>query len=74
MAILRAIPFIVVVVSTTCQAITGLTGPKVLLLTPRHGEPYQQHVQISLHVEIGEVLDLFLYFYSVISDQLSQVT
>ena len=64
MAILRAIPFIVVAVSTTCHAITG---PRVLLLKPRHGELYQQHVQISLHVEIGEVLDLVLCIYSVIS-------
>lgn len=36
------------------------TGPTVLLLTPRRGEPYKQYVQISAHVDIGEVCGLYI--------------
>jgi len=57
MAISRVITIVIVAASiTTCHAIADLTGPTVLLLTPRHGEPYKERVQISLHVDVGEVL------------------
>ena len=45
----------VLLISIAVGARSQVMGPTVILLTPRRGEPYKQYVQISAHLDIGEV-------------------